>query len=267
MTLATTAVFYLVLGAAVAFAAYLLDDRLAGGQRAFRLATALFFWPLHLPLLVQHAALMSENATAESQGKPSDFLAQAIAQVESELEAALRSLDGWAEGVLADEQQRLRELRLAWRNQAERIREIDRLLAQPEILATAAVGHPPGRPPGHPPLAQPEILATAAVKKPTEGGAPATDQRRLSDRRRSANIRRLQELRERMSSDFQGTLAWVRELATMIHLAKFSGAPASRGEELIAQIAAAVDGLQEASDWRDLESSTQQTPGTPAVID
>ncbi len=47
-----------------------------------------------------------------------------------------------------------------------------------------------------------------------------------------------------------GTLAWVRELVSMIHLAKFTGAPASRAEELVAQIAAAVEGLS-ALTWQD----------------
>ena len=48
-----------------------------------------------------------------------------------------------------------------------------------------------------------------------------------------------------------GTLAWVRELVTMIHLAKFTGGPASRAEELVAQIASAVEGLSEATAWRE----------------
>jgi hypothetical protein len=47
-----------------------------------------------------------------------------------------------------------------------------------------------------------------------------------------------------------GNLAWVRELVSMIHLAKFSGAPAARAEELVAQIAAAVEGLSELT-WRE----------------
>jgi hypothetical protein len=53
-----------------------------------------------------------------------------------------------------------------------------------------------------------------------------------------------------MYADLIGTLAWVRELVTMIHLAKFSGAPPARAEELVAQIAAAVQGLSEVSLWR-----------------
>ena len=52
-----------------------------------------------------------------------------------------------------------------------------------------------------------------------------------------------------MFDDLLATLAWVRELVTMIHLAKFSGAPASRAEELVSQIAAAVEGLREATSW------------------
>jgi hypothetical protein len=35
----------------------------------------------------------------------------------------------------------------------------------------------------------------------------------------------------------------------MIHLAKFTGAPASRAEELVAQIAATVEGLSEVTQW------------------
>ena len=54
-----------------------------------------------------------------------------------------------------------------------------------------------------------------------------------------------------MHQDLMGTLAWVRELVTMIHLAKYTGAPASRAAELVAQIAAAVEGLSEVSTWQE----------------
>ena len=40
-------------------------------------------------------------------------------------------------------------------------------------------------------------------------------------------------------------LARVRELASLIHLAKFTGAPAARAEELVARIAAAVEGVSD----------------------
>jgi hypothetical protein len=58
-------------------------------------------------------------------------------------------------------------------------------------------------------------------------------------------LQRLRQLRDRAYEDLMATLAWVRELVSMIHLAKFTGAPAARAEELVAQIAAAVEGLSE----------------------
>jgi hypothetical protein len=39
------------------------------------------------------------------------------------------------------------------------------------------------------------------------------------------------------------SLAWVRELVSRIHLSRFTGAPAGRVEELLAEIAAAVERL------------------------
>jgi hypothetical protein len=37
----------------------------------------------------------------------------------------------------------------------------------------------------------------------------------------------------------------------MIHLAKYSGAPASRADELVSQIAAAVEGLSAVASWEE----------------
>jgi hypothetical protein len=144
--------------------------------------------------------------------------------VESELDAALQGLDGWAEDVLNSEQHRLEELRSAWKLQAERIRELDRLLSATETSSDTVWG-----------------VAGDAVKA------------RESENVRRENIRQLHTIRKRMHADLIGTLAWVRELVTMIHLAKFSGAPAARAEELVAQIAAAVQGLSEVSAWREQE--------------
>jgi hypothetical protein len=68
---------------------------------------------------------------------------------------------------------------------------------------------------------------------------------RHSQRARLQNIERLRRVRQRAHDDLMGMLAWVRELVSMIHLAKFTGAPAARAEELVAQIAAAVEGLSQ----------------------
>jgi hypothetical protein len=129
--------------------------------------------------------------------------------------------------VLVREKGRLRDLRTAWLAQAERIREMDRVLALPEYAGEGAPEPPP------------------ASSTP-----PAGDRRWTSAQARRQNVERLRRLRRRAHDDLTGNLAWVRELVSMIHLAKFSGAPAARAEELVAQIAAAVEGLSELT-WRE----------------
>ena len=62
-----------------------------------------------------------------------------------------------------------------------------------------------------------------------------------------------------------GTLAWVRELVSMIHLAKFTGAPASRAEELVAQIAAAIEGIS-AVTWQEAGPDSTVRPERPDSI-
>jgi hypothetical protein len=225
MSFTTSIVFYLLFGLCVAAALYLHDEPRPRRDRGFRVASCLVFWPLYLPLLLERHS-ESGNSRLRSRPDAADSLDQAIQQVESELDAALGSLDGWAEETLADEERRLQELRGAWRSQADRIRQLDALLAA-------------SKPTGADPLAS----------EASGMSAPATDRRMRSDQARSENMRRLQELRGRLLDDLLGTLAWVRELVTMIHLAKFSGAQASRAEELVSQIAAAVEGLSEASSW------------------
>lgn len=238
-----TTIFYVVFGVVVAVASYLREERAGyardGGQRdrerlevglAMRLGSACLFWPFYLPMLLSAGQGSEEQtqgaAPQEANSGPieCDALAAAIAQVEAELDAALQGLDGWAEDVLNCEERRLVELRSAWRSQAERIRQLDRLLGE-----TAT---------------QVDPLAAAAA----EIGAA-----RHSEEVRRENLRQLAELRKQLHADLIGTLAWVRELVTMIHLAKFSGAPAARAEELVVQIAAAVQGLSEVSAWREEE--------------
>jgi len=223
MLLLETAIFYVLFGACVATAAYMRGTAELGVGMTFQTVTACLFWPLFLPALLtttEHA--VDKTETADEPIRP-DSLSTAIAQVEAELDAALEGLDGWAEDVLSSEEHRLEELRSAWKAQAERIRQLDRLLAEPAASDVAL----------------PEAANVAKA--------------RHSEELRCENIRQLTALRKQMHADLIGTLAWVRELVTMIHLAKFSGAPAARAEELVAQIAAAVQGLSEVSAWRDQE--------------
>ncbi len=211
-------------GIGVAAAVYLSTSARRPLERWAQIIGALLFWPLYLPLLLSYRAEPQEARIKEPQptAPPNDELSLAIAQVDAELQSAWRNLDGWAEDVLAREKDRLGELRNAWATQARRVREMDRLLAQPESPALTA-------------------------------GASVTG---LADRMQSSQqvVRQnrclLQQVRDRTLQELLGTMAWMRELVSMIHLAKFTGAPASRAEELVAQIAAAVEGLS-ALTWQE----------------
>jgi hypothetical protein len=221
MTLYPTFLIYLVVGVGVAGAVYLRSLDPSRARRALDVLLAVPFWPLYVPILLAQVGNPAEEALPLTPPTSQDEMATAIAHVDAELEAALGSLDGWAEDVLAREKVRIQELRAAWTAQAERIREMDRLLALPEY----------------------------AVEEPAENG-PVSERLRNCRRARRQNIERLREVRLRGHADLMGTLAWVRELVSMIHLAKFTGAPAARAEELVSQIAAAVEGLSEVT-WQD----------------
>jgi len=228
MGISQTILFYLLFGVGIAAAVALGTGKLSWNERSFRVLTAVFFWPLYLPMLLDRPERNSASCQPgdESAVKPEDPLGAAILQVETELEAALESLDGWAENVLSREQGRIAELRSAWRVQAERIRQLDRLLA---IARTPVVGGKPDP-------------AT---------GSGMNIRYQQSEQARRENFERLQSVRGRLQDDLLGTLAWVRELVSMIHLAKFTGAPASRADELVSQIATAVEGLSEVTQWRE----------------
>jgi len=228
MGISTTIVFYLLFGAGVSATLMVAGVGGTHSARAFQILTALVFWPLYVPAILwrpgtsRRAIERSATTTA-----PADPLAEAIHQVERELDAATQSLDGWAEDVLLLEQDRFSELRAAWRTQAERIRELDCLLGQTEFSTAGPAG-------------------TSAVDVENSESEPL----KLSAQARRENIRKLHAVRNKLADDLAGTLAWVRELVTMIHLAKFTGAPSSRANELVTQIAAAVEGLSEATRLR-----------------
>ena len=248
MALTETILFYLLIGAGVAAAVLLSGARRTPWQSAFRFATAVPFWPLYLPGLLARPAARESRASRAAAARPvEDQLDVAIRRVEHELDDALRSLEGWGERVLACEHGRFAQLRAAWRTQADRIRELDRLLSGPGFAE-------PGDPGGHDAASidegQDAITNDEQCQSYDRGAEPHTRQRQCAAARRQ-NIRRLRSIRDQLDRDLMGTLAWVRELVTMIHLARHTGAPVSRAEELVAQIAAAVEGLSEVSHWQD----------------
>lgn len=204
MGLAETTLFYLLAGAAIGAAELLRRDGVGPVERAFRTGAALLFWPVFLPPLLARPAAAPAPTTL-----PDDEMATAIERVGRELATAFSDIDGWAGEALAGATARLPELRRALDAQAHRVRDIDRVLRE-----AAENGSPPA--------------AGRAAKSETS---------------RRENVARLRETRERTREDLMGTLAWIRELVSMIHLARFTGAPPSRAEELVRQIADAVEQL------------------------
>lgn len=245
-----TVCFYLLIGIGVAVALWIGNDS-RSGVGLFQTISAPFFWPMYVPVLLARRTdqmLTSDFAATAGSSKPeADGMASLITQVESELDAALRSLNGWAENVLSGEQHRIAELRTAWRQQASHIRELDRLLTQKTVETPPpvqksnelqAVGQTESQAPA-------ESSADVTDPSPAMIESDTANEIRMSEfeRSRAENITKLKQLRRQMYDDLMATLAWVRELVTMIHLAKFTGAPASRALELVRQIAAAVEGL------------------------
>lgn len=243
MALGESLVFYVLIGLAVAAAVALAGDGRrrsmshggSRGGRAFAVAAAVFFWPLFVPMLLARSTPGSDATPSAANGtnaEPDDALARRIALVDAELVAALASLDGWAEAAIARERVRINELRAAWRAQAQRIRDIDRVLA-------AVADEPTTEKPG-------------AENSGGEDSGVATASRVVqSTRARRENFARLRRVRNRAERDLAATLESVRELVSMIHLAKFTGEPASRADELVTQIAAAVEGLSEVAAWNE----------------
>jgi hypothetical protein len=238
MGFAATMIFYHLIGLGVAIAVFLSEPEKRLLPPVFRMMTAVVFWPLYLPILLAGSRRDSKAEIAPSR-RDDDAMSQAISQVESELETAVASLDGWVEDVLAHEAGRFRELSTAWHAQEARIREMDRLLARTESVNQ---------------------------ELPHEPALETSDRCRQSEQTRRANLERLRQVRARAYDDLMGTLAWVRELVSMIHLAKYTGAPASRAEELVAQIAAAIEGIS-AVTWQeaaaDSNARSKRTDSVP----
>lgn len=213
MNLPITAIFYGLVGAGVAVALCLSDSTGPRHERWFRVLTAFLFWPLYLPLLLRPTSL--SLPTTQPSAEPSDELAVQIAQVESELGLALQSLNTGTDAPLKPEHDVIGQLQSAWRMQAERIRELDRLLAQPAFM------------------------------EPIPAGSE-TERAAQSEQSRQQNLALLRAIRHQMHQNLLGTLAGVRELVTRIHLAKYTGSPTT--SELIAQFTAAISRLSEVSE-------------------
>jgi hypothetical protein len=237
--------FYLVVGLAVAVA-YVATRRTESLVRLVpAIAGACLFWPLFLPLLLSLRS--SEPADSGPLAIPRDDLAAMIDQVERELDAALASLDGWAENVLRRQPERLGELRAALVSQADRIRQMEALVQREALAERERMNHD-----------APTTSHAADAELPNERWQRARQAR-------ADNMLRLAGICRQSRADLMATLAWIRELVSMIHLAKFTGAPAARAEELVAQIATAIESVSSLS--TDDAARPQKTPTSFAAFD
>lgn len=245
MESSVTVCFYLIIGIGVAAALWLSADAVTTTQRLFRTLTAPFFWPLYVPTLLaaksSNLGTTAIDAVGTSLGRQRDNMAITIAQVETELDQALQCLDGWAEDVLAGEQERITELRMAWRQQAQHIRELDQLLQRaPTDTPLAAITSPDPN----------QAAAQSGERGLSDQDTRYQSQIERCERTRHENVLKLRQVRRELYDELMATLAWVRELVSMIHLAKYTGEPASRAVELVQQIAAAIEGVSEAHHCR-----------------
>jgi len=218
MNLEQLFLLHLMAGVGVAVCVYLsAPGRVAA--RWFQTLAAVVFWPLFLPLLLsQRAVTESESQCQPAPGSP-DELDRVIAKVDAELEGALQSLDGWGENIRERARSRLQELRSTWTAQAGRVREMDQIMARSRDVQT-----------------EPELLS-------------GSERVRGSQEVIRQNLELLGQVRQQTLDDLLGMLARMRELVSMIHLARFTSAPATRAEELIAQIDAVVEGIP-ATAWQ-----------------
>lgn len=207
--------FYLVIGAAVAVGHWLSEDRALPVARAIKALARCLFWPLYLPLLLAdfHAA----GPVDEPSSGPQDELARSIDRVDRELRTALSGVDGWAAAVLKQQPQELGDLRAALLSHASRIRQMDAIIDQEQ-----------------------ERQEPSPIPDDVERDRPPSDLRRSQQARRD-NLQHLDRIRRQARDELRMTLARIRELVSMIHLARFGDAPPGRTQELVSQIAAAVE--------------------------
>jgi hypothetical protein len=207
---------YGLIGLGVAVAVYLSDMARTPVQRCFQTAASVIFWPLFLPFILRRNP--ARPAVLEEAAHPSDEMAKAIRQVETELATALQAIDGFDANHAC-----LDRLHACWIAQADRIREMDRLLASPQYTVPND--------------------AIQAEKPILRDGVSATN-RLGAINALSAVVERLREVRERTHAEFLQSLAAVRELTALLHLARFSREDSPSVTEIVAKLEDLADRLE-----------------------
>jgi len=231
MGLNESLIFYAMIGLAVAVAVWSQEQESTQPGRYFRAVTSVLFWPIYLPILLSPQPSDESASTVESDVTPRpDGLALRIEAVKNELNDALASLDGWTAGALNHEQGRFEELLAAWNAQALRVQQLDAVLARCSVHA-------------------------ADVQNVNDcQSAQQFEQARLQ------NLAHLTAVRNQAEQELTTSLSRVRELISLIYVARFTGTLAGRADDLILEIAASVEGLSEVAAWTD---PCPVSPGVP----
>ncbi len=225
MGITETAIIYGIIGVVTAAAMWLSGAGAPGVQRAGLFAVHALLWPFFAPVLLGGAAeRAAPTPRTRRAGAEATELDGRVHAAEERLLAALASLDGLAEDALRPELHRVRELTGALARMARRLAEMDELLATPEFDEERALG------------------ALEALED-TDAGAP--DARADSVRARLRNIRRLVQMRQNLSMDFERAMVKVDEISSQIRLLRFADRPEHEVGELIWDIEATVEGLSE----------------------
>jgi hypothetical protein len=222
MGIVETALFYAIVGLAVAGAMSLQ----AGGGRLIRraglFAVWTLLWPFFAPTLFGGA--LDRGAQPKSPETGRSGLDPRLHAAQEQLLSALQGVEGVAQEVLTHEVARVEKLTESLAAMEGRLREMDTLLGSPEFDADRA----------------------ETALRGLEGRGYAEDDPRVqSVRARRRNIEQLRQMRDRAGQDLERALLKMEEMRSQVLLLRFANRPETELVDLIRDIAATVEGLTE----------------------
>jgi hypothetical protein len=177
--------------------------------RAVDVLLTLLLWPLYGPFLL--GAAPASGGAGGSLGSR-----------ERDLVRALRRVQGTPLSRLLPDREAVRALGRALRAAAERVREIDLLLARPEMA---------------------EASATTELQRLEESAGSAEARAALV--RRLQSIRQFQGMRDRFARRLAEVDALLAQLLTQVEVLRLGGPADAPGEELVSELVTRVEALGE----------------------
>lgn len=226
-----TAIFYLVIGAAIAFSSLLIEREQTHAKRAALFAGTLIFWPAFAPFLFNRVTARPKDAELAPAPRAPETandspLDRRIASTEAELLASMERLHGVAETVLAPELARVRKLAVALHGMAKRLAEMDRLLETPEFSAARAEA----------------LLAELEAKVKDRD-----DARLLSVRARMRNIERVRAMRVKTADELERAIFKMEEMSSQMIVLELAGGAEAEVVESMRELALSIDAAVETS--------------------